>query len=83
MRALARAGAALAKPLCSGPWRALSAADGAPAKPAPSAEQEAERAKVIADQFIPERHLEEHGAPYQTVASVSSCCFVFEAEVTV
>ena len=64
MRALVRARAALAEPLRASPWRALigTDTDKAPAKPAPSAEQEAERAKVIADQFIPERHLEEHGA---------------------
>lgn len=70
MRALVRARAALAEPLRAGPWRALIGTDNAPAKPAPSAEQEAERAKVIADQFIPERHLEEHGALARLQASL-------------
>lgn len=77
MRALSRARAALAEPVRGGLWRALSGADGAPAKPAPSAEQEAERAKVIADQFIPERHLEEHGALCWTAETVCGRCWLF------
>ncbi|KAK9831327.1 hypothetical protein WJX81_002860 [Elliptochloris bilobata] len=61
MRSLARAAAALAEPLRGAPWRAFSAAEAPPAKRGPSASAEAERAKVLAEQFIPQRHTEEHG----------------------